>query len=135
MNDNGKNQPGDRRALLGVAKDGGFPNELMTVSKSVEEAIGRTVILDDRQLCAVSALYRKLIKFNNVEGLKTLKFWLDGRPAIAGHNRSLATQAHTGFFFPEASGTKLDKAQRESLSEMYKSRSARDDNNHENASV
>lgn len=104
--------------LLGTTKDYGFPAELMTAAKNVEEAISRTVIRDDTQLCKLIALHRKLVKFHNTAGLETLLLFINGMPAISGHNRSLATQAYVGMFYPEASGTKLDKRQREALVQM-----------------
>lgn len=90
-------------------EDSGLAKEFITVGKTIEESIGRTIFIDDRQLNAVIALYRKLIKFHNISGLKTLKMWLDGRPSIGGYNRAQALMSGACIVVGEALGVKLGK--------------------------
>ena len=90
-------------------EDSDLAKEFITVGKTIEESMGRTVFIDDRQLNAVIALYRKLVKFGNIEGMRTLKMWLDGRPSIGGYNRAQALMSGAQIVVGEALGVKLGK--------------------------
>ncbi len=90
-------------------QDTSLPAEFIKVGKEIEDAIGRTSFIDDRQHNAFVALYTWAQEFECQEALDTLLMWLNGRPAIGGFNRIQAIMAHTGVIFPEACGVRLSK--------------------------
>jgi len=107
--DNGRRERVYGGGIDNTASDGSLAKEFITIAKSCEEAMGRTIFSDERQLNAVVALHRKLVKFHNTKGLSTLTMWLNGRPAIGGYNRAQALMSGSGIVAPEALGVKLGK--------------------------
>lgn len=102
--------------------DGSFAREFITTAMSVEEAIGRTVFIDERQLNRVVKLYSRLVRYQIVSGLKTLLLWLNGRPAIGGYNRAQALMSDSKIIAAEALGVKLGKDSMKFIHEQVKAK-------------
>jgi len=117
--------------ILTSVEDEGLAKEFITVGKTLEESMGRTVFIDDRQLNSVIALYRKLVKFHNIEGLKHLKMFLDGRPAIGGYNRSQALMSGAQIVVGEALGVKLGKDSMKFIEKQVMAKNSNPNNNND----
>ncbi len=117
----GKDGSGKMQPTQRLFEDTGLPAEFIKVGKDIEEAMGRTSFIDDRQHNAAIALYAWGEEFECKSALDTLLMWLNGRPAIGGFNRIQAIMAHTGVIFPEACGVRLSKDSQRFIREQIES--------------
>ncbi len=108
--------------VLTIEGNTDLPSEFIKVGKDIEEAIGRTVFVDQRELNAVVSLYQHLVRRKVLVGQETLLLWLNGKPAIGGFNRVQAIMAHTGIIFPEATGVKLGKDSQKFIRQQMESK-------------
>lgn len=106
--------------------------EFISVGKSIEDSMGRTVFVDIRQLHAAIALYRKLLKFDNTQGMIHFKMSLDGMPAVGGYNRAQAGMVAAQVVVPEAIGVKLGKDSMKFIEAQYKAKTAQQQGENEN---
>ena len=130
-NDNGRRERKYAGGIESTVGDGSLAKEFITVAKNCDESIGRTTFTDERQLNAVVALHRKLVKFHNLKGLATLTMWLNGRPAIGGYNRAQALMSGSGIVAPEALGVKLGKDSMKFIEKQVIAKSSQGNNRQE----
>lgn len=100
------------------------PLEFITPARTFEEALAKARLCDERK-ANMAVLYHSWMKTFNKRGLfnsdiEDLTHSLISLTAVGGSNLNLTAMSHVGIFFPEASGTKLDKDQRKLLGEMQK---------------
>jgi hypothetical protein len=105
-----------------AVEDSQFVDKILEVSNNVKEAIRRTKITDDRMLNDVTKLFDWLTEFKVLNGLETLKLWLDGRLSIGGFNFVLAIQGDAKIPVPSAMGVHLSKEDTKAVQEIAKSR-------------
>jgi len=122
-------------------KEGGgdFPDELLTPRLTFAGALIRANISDQNLLNSIILYHRQLQMFNKRGKMKVaidnLIHWLVGSMAVQGRASTEALEAHVGIFFPEATGFKASKDQREALAKMQKPFRDRDNNNQDAPNV
>lgn len=113
---------------------GDFPDELLKPRTTFAGALVRANIPDQNLLNSIILYHRQLQMFNKngkmQVAIDNLIHWLVGSMAVQGRASTEALEAHVGIFFPEATGFKASKDQREALAKMQKP--FRDRNNRDN---
>jgi len=114
---------GNRPDFAGLArrvKQPQTPLEFITPAKTFQEALAKSRLKDDNQRNLAILYYAQLKMFDMDEEIEDLILSLIATTAVGGHNLNLTAMTHVGIFFPEASGTKLDKDQRKTLADINK---------------
>lgn len=107
--------------------------ELITVGTTIEAAIGRAVIKDERQRNKIIRYLGRLQRCHLTEEMDLLRIWINASFAIGGHQRDESLMAKATLWVPEG-GRKMDRKQMDKFIEaqaMKNSNNNRDRGNGE----
>lgn len=104
-------QPNHHRgSLFGSVRKAQLPSEFIAPGGSLGESLVRSYLEDINSQNAVDRFYAWCLEFNDEEGIRLLKFHLDGTRAIKGRGTNSALMGHTQILVPEVMGaTKTEK--------------------------